>query len=281
MSAITDFASVTFRGLAGMISPRRMRGRFFVRFLIKLTVFCLIPVWLIFLGFSLLYQGVSLKHTIAEFTDMRVRDVSMEVSANGKKIDSVSWNVDKKEILKKIKNLQIGDNIFDTSPEELRKKVSEASWVKHASVRLVLPDKVVISIEERIPYAIWQINGAYQLIDKDGAIITDQNLEKYNLPIVIGEGAEKKVTEYKEVMKDFSEIYALTESAGRINHRRWSLYLYNGTIVHLAAANPRGSLERLVKLQQKNNILEKAGEIDLTLSHQTVLREKTAKQVRY
>lgn len=215
-----------------------------------------------------------MRYKIAEFADMRVRDVSMEVTVGGNRVESARWNVSKRDVIRALGDFQIGQNIFGVSPEEIRQKISAVPWVKSATVRLRLPDTVLISVEERIPYALWQINEKFYLIDKEGAIITDKNPENYALPWIVGEGAEKNVQEYVEIMHDFKEIKDLVKAAYRVGRRRWNLDLYNGVEIALAERNPRGSLERLSALMAKHDILRKVSAIDLRLTDKTFVRLK-------
>jgi cell division septal protein FtsQ len=174
-----------------------------------------------------------------------------------------------KKILQSLYDFPFGANIFETPLEEIRQRVTKISWVKNASVRLRLPDTVVITVEERTPYAIWQADGQYRLIDKEGFFITDQNLAKYNLPLVVGKGADKKVREYVEISRDFPEIGPLVRAAVRVSDRRWTLHMENGARIELSESNPRASLDRLQKLQQKYDILNRADNINVTSPHQT------------
>ena len=49
-----------------------------------------------------------------------------------------------------------------------QKRVQTLPWVRHATVRRVLPDTVVVEIIERRPLAIWQHEKKFALIDEEG-----------------------------------------------------------------------------------------------------------------
>ena len=69
-------------------------------------------------------------------------------------------------------------------------RVQALPWVRHASVRRVLPDTVVVEIVERRPLALWQHEKKFALIDEEGAVILRDDVGAFNhLMVVVGEDA--------------------------------------------------------------------------------------------
>ena len=71
-----------------------------------------------------------------------------------------------------------------------RKRIETLSWVEQATVERRLPDTIVVNVEERRPFAIWQNNGKFVLIDRAGNVVAHQDVANFrNLPLVVGPGA--------------------------------------------------------------------------------------------
>ena len=60
-----------------------------------------------------------------------------------------------------------GDPILGFSVETARQRIETLSWVEHATVERRLPGTIVVHLQERRPFAIWQNQGKFVLIDRD------------------------------------------------------------------------------------------------------------------
>ena len=56
-----------------------------------------------------------------------------------------------------------------------RKRIEALPWIKTASVERMLPDTVLLNIEERQPLALWQHKGAFALIDSASGTISSMS----------------------------------------------------------------------------------------------------------
>ena len=75
-----------------------------------------------------------------------------------------------------------------------RAVLEKVDWVKKAQVRRLYPNQLEIELVERQPFAIWQRDGEFYVIDKFGAAFTSIEARDVNhLLVVIGEGAHKNV----------------------------------------------------------------------------------------
>ena len=67
-------------------------------------------------------------------------------------------------------------------------RIQTLPWVRHASVRRVLPDTVVVEIVERRPLALWQHEKKFALIDEEGQVILRNDVGAFSqLMVVVGE----------------------------------------------------------------------------------------------
>jgi cell division septal protein FtsQ len=96
-----------------------------------------------------------------------------------------------------------GQNILAVDRDEVARSVAQIPMVKSAVVSRRLPTEVVIAIEERRPWAVWQAQDAKYVIDEEGVVIgtatPSQNVitivDKSNQSLRIGNRVEPKTVE--------------------------------------------------------------------------------------
>ena len=81
-----------------------------------------------------------------------------------------------------------GENIFRTDLEQWRNAVLASPWVKDATLRIVIPSTIKISISERVPMALGRIDGHLYLIDDQARLIAEYGAEytHFDLPVIDG-----------------------------------------------------------------------------------------------
>ena len=161
---------------------------------------------------------------------------------------------------------------FDT--EQARKRLLDLPWVKEASVSLALPNKIHINVKEREPIAIWQINRELHVIDNEGGIIQGVEPAAFSqLPIMVGEGANKAAQDLFRLMADTPKIARIMTAASYVGYRRWNVKLDNRIEINLPAKNVENALQRLNRLQQEHEIFSKdiLG-IDLRIPDRLIVR---------
>ena len=110
---------------------------------------------------------------------MRVQDIRIEGRENTPE-----------PLLRAAIGIAKGDPMLGFSLEQARARIETMSWVEHATVERRLPGTVVIFLEERRPFAIWQNQGKYVLVDRAGQIVADQDVAQFRtLPLIVGAGA--------------------------------------------------------------------------------------------
>ena len=79
----------------------------------------------------------------------------------------------------------------------LRTRLEAYPRIASATVRLTLPGRLDIQVDERRPFALWQNERAFYPIDVSGALIDDQErILDGLLPLVVGAGAPGHAAEF-------------------------------------------------------------------------------------
>jgi cell division protein FtsQ len=130
--------------------------------------------------------------------------------------------VEENQVLAKA-GFDVGTNVFRVNLDEIRERVEELPWVRHALVERVLPDKIIIKIVEREPIGLARINGEVFQFDVDGKILDPDPVNGASFPILDGlrtgdhTGNLEKVEVYRHVVDDLGQT-ALSEV--HINDKR-------------------------------------------------------------
>lgn len=161
-----------------------------------------------------------------------------------------------------------GDPIFGFDTEAARKNIERVDWVKSATVTRLLPDAIRIDIVERKPFAVWQRGGDLSVVDADGHIITDNNVQAYaTLPFIVGFGGAHEAHDILHLMAEVQpQFLSRVRAFVRVGGRRWNLRLENGVDVKLPEVGVEKALSDIVALDVKYKILSRDIEsVDLRL----------------
>jgi cell division protein FtsQ len=140
----------------------------------------------------------------------------------------------------------------------VRDRILKLPMVKSARVLKLYPNRLVIAIEERQPYALWQRDGRLSVVASDGTAIDEMRDERFAaLPFVVGEGAQKRLREYVGLVSAAGDLGPRIKAGVLVAGRRWTLNMKNGVTVKLPELDPRGALATLARLQRDTRILDK------------------------
>ena len=169
-----------------------------------------------------------------------------------------------------------GDPILGFSLEETQARIEMIKWVEHATVERRLPGTVVVSLQERRPFAIWQNKGKFVLVDRTGQVVTHQDIAEFrHLPLIVGVGAPAAAATLLDALRDRPALADKVLANVRVGQRRWNLRMANGTDVLLPEGHEVVALDRLMQLQQKDDVLDRPlAAIDLRLPDRLVFRPK-------
>ncbi len=167
-----------------------------------------------------------------------------------------------------------GDPILDFSPEQARQRLETIAWVQRAHVERRLPSTILVRIFERQPFAIWQHNGRFVIIDAAGKVVATDRLDQFGtLPLLVGAGADTSGAALYADLAKHAAVRDRVQAMVRIQERRWNLRLHNGTDVLLPEGREAVAIERLAELQQEASLLDRPlSAIDMRLPDRLVLR---------
>ena len=106
--------------------------------------------------------------------------------------------------------------------------------VKSATVRKLYPNELVITLTEREPHAIWQLNGELFVIAADGTVIDLMQDERFSTcRFVVGEGANTRNKDYLALLEAAGPLKNRIRAGTLVSGRRWTLKMDNGMDVRL------------------------------------------------
>jgi len=104
-------------------------------------------------------------------------------------------------------------NLLSLDLDELRKSLELISWVRSATVRRVLPDKLIIEVSERVPIGYVRIDHSTFLVDDQGVLLetNSESSREFDFPVITGMEAglepevvarnKKRISLYRELIQ--------------------------------------------------------------------------------
>ncbi|MEM7620934.1 MAG: FtsQ-type POTRA domain-containing protein [Pseudomonadota bacterium] len=202
--------------------------------------------------------------------DAIIRDIGFRIE----RVNVVGGkNIDVAEVKNILQTEQISLLNFDT--KQARERVEALPWVRRAHVLRLFPSTVKVTIEERIPYAIWQNEGKHYWIDQEGIAVTQIKLSKLPpLTLLVGKGAETAAKDLFANLKVYPDFKNNISIAFRVAERRWTLRLKNEVEIWLPADNLKVALTEIARLAKSYDIFSgKMKHIDMRLTDRITLRK--------
>jgi cell division protein FtsQ len=208
-------------------------------------------------------------HNVADALAQRVGFQSANVSVEG------AGRLGRADVLR-IAGITESSTLFLIDADATRARLLRNSWIAEATVAKLYPDRLEITIVEKKPFAVWQSQGNFFVIAKDGTVIDPLSRERVRdagMPIVVGVGAEHQAQDFLAVLDHFPAVRDETVAAVWVAERRWNLRLKNGTDVRLPEEDADVALMRLVALDRDKRILSRdISVIDMRLPDRVVVR---------
>ena len=173
-----------------------------------------------------------------------------------------------------------GAPILAFSATSARTQIEKLTWVQTAVVERQLPDTIRITITERTPFAVWQKDGKFSLVDRAGKPVADSQsqigLFRDKLPLIVGAGAPETAAPLIDALAAQPDLMPRVVAAIRVGERRWNLCMTNGAEILLPEGAEPQALARLAELQLTKALLDRPlAEIDMRLPDRLRLRPLT------
>ena len=167
-----------------------------------------------------------------------------------------------------------GNSILSFDTDAAKFRIEQLGWVRSASVRRVFPDKIYVEITERRPFAVWQRDGLFSVIDNTGARLNGLKAGDFaHLPRIVGAGAGRKAAGILGAIDREPLLKPLVRAAVRVGNRRWNLQMTNDITILLPEKGAGPVLAELVKLEKEHNILSRdVRKIDFRLPDRVAIR---------
>jgi cell division protein FtsQ len=169
-----------------------------------------------------------------------------------------------------------GSPILAFDPHAAKAELETLPWVRRATVERRLPDTIHVRLEERVPLALWQSRGRFNVIDLEGREIAGVDPGGFaRLLAVVGEDAPPHAASLIALLDTEPALRARIAAAVRVGGRRWNLNLDNGVVVNLPETNAGAAYERLAQLARDNGLIERdLVSVDLRLPDRLILRAR-------
>lgn len=165
-------------------------------------------------------------------------------------------------------------SVLSLDPQDVQARVESLDWVASARVRRLWPSTMVVEVERRQEYAVWQEDGEVSVIDVNGErLLAERAADHPDLPLVIGRGAGPAAEPLLLALEGLPQVRERLQSLTRVSDRRWNLELMSGAIVALPEQGAADALARLERLQSQHALLDRPlSQIDLRVPHRMAIR---------
>ena len=101
------------------------------------------------------------QHPVFELKQIQVEPVA------GQTLKHINKSFVKRQVLETVQG-----NFFSVRLEDVKRGFESMPWVRHANVRRVWPNGLIVSIEEQKPFGTWGGSDSHELINHHGEIFT-------------------------------------------------------------------------------------------------------------
>lgn len=149
---------------------------------------------------------------------------------------------------------------FDLDLDGIQHRIAELDAVASVDVRVRKGGILQIDIAERDPAAVWRVGDDLELLDAHGhrVVATASRLDRPDLPLLAGQGAEKAVPEALALLRATGPVEDRVRGLVRVGERRWDLVLDRNQRILLPENDPLSALEQVMALHQAQDLLDRS-----------------------
>lgn len=172
-------------------------------------------------------------------------------------------------------NAARGAPLLGLDIDAMRERLTALPWIVSAEIERHYPDRLLVTVKEAEPLALWQRNQTLFLVSRAGKVIETADLSKYaKLLVIVGDKAPERAEALFDLLAQQPELRDRVTAAVYVGKRRWNLRFGKDLDVKLPEEAPEYAWRRLAQLQRQYGVLDKdVSVIDLRLPDQIVLRQ--------
>lgn len=164
---------------------------------------------------------------------------------------------------------------FDIDLDAARGRIEALDAVARADLRVRSGGVLQVVITERAPVAIWRTEAGLTLLDDTGHRVAGlvSRSDRPDLPLIAGDGADLAAPEALALFEAAGPLTPRIRGLIRMGERRWDVVLDRDQRVMLPEDNPVQAMERLLALDQAQDIMNRdILTVDLRSDHRPTLR---------
>lgn len=213
---------------------------------------------------------------VAQATDSVRAGIAEVTGSFGLTVDNVYLegreNADRNEIMAALQ-VSRGAPLFGFDLFAAKARLEALPWVQSAAVERRTPDTIYVRVVERQPFALWQHDGRVMLVDHEGVVLTDRNLERFgNLLLLVGPEAPAHAQGLFDIIAVEPELARRVTAAVRVGGRRWNVQLDDSVEVKLPEEDAAGAWTRLAQVERTQGLLKRdLATVDLRLPDRLVV----------
>ena len=162
------------------------------------------------------------QHPVFELKQIQVEPVA------GQTLKHINKSIVKRQVLETVQG-----NFFSVRLEDVKRGFESMPWVRHANVRRVWPNGLIVSIEEQKPFGTWGGSDSHELINHHGEIFTgrvseisdDIRLVDFHGP---DDAGKEVMSLYEKASNWFKPWGAEVVSLALTDRYAWHIKLSNG-----------------------------------------------------
>lgn len=165
------------------------------------------------------------------------------------------------------------DAILSVPLGPMKERIETLMSVQSVTIERHLPDRIVIRLVERQPFAVWQYQGKFSLVDRAGKVVEQDLTESRGLPLIVGAGAPAAAAPLIDALNETPGLLSRLVAAVRVGERRWNLRLTTGADILLPEGQEVAAIKRLMSLHQDQGLLDRPLKVvDMRLPDRLVVR---------
>lgn len=171
--------------------------------------------------------------------------------------------------------LKLPQSSFDLDLEAARARIEALDAVKSADLRVRSGGVLQVIILERAPVAVWRTEDGLTLVDDTGHRVASliERTDRPDLPLIAGQGADLATPEALAILMASGPLAPRIRGLVRMGERRWDIVMDRDQRIMLPEDAPVRALERLLALDQAQDILARdLALVDLRNAQRPTLR---------